>query len=68
MLPTSETMWAAFSFIVINSKNEGFFFFQMEFHTVNPPHFGGNEGDYLPGFSSVICTTLDLMLGLFMDL
>lgn len=36
MLPISETMWAAFSFIIINSKNEGFFF-QMEFCSQSSP-------------------------------
>lgn len=66
-LPISETMWAAFSFIVINSKNDSFFF-QMEFHTVSPLHFGRNEGECPSGFSSIIYTPLDLMVGLFINL
>lgn len=67
MLPISDTLHSAFSFVAINSKNKRFFS-QIEFHTVGPPHFGGLEGKYLSGFSSTIYIPLDLLVCLFMNL
>lgn len=67
MLPISDTLQPAFSFVAIKSKNERFFF-QIEFHTAGPPHSGGIEGKYLSGFSSTINIPLDLLVSLFMNL
>lgn len=47
MLPISETMWAAFSFIVLKSKNEDFFSFR--------PHCRHSVLPALEGMKTTIC-------------